>query len=325
MNTPTAPLVSVVIPCRDAAETLPATLASVLAQTYGQIEVLVVDDGSRDDSAAQVRACRDDRVRLIQQPARGACAARNAGLAAARGGLVQFLDADDLLAPGKIAAQVALWRVQGNDSLYACGYTRFTTAPGDRTPQPRQPAPHGDPLHWIADCWLHGTMLPPHAWLVPLALCQQAGPWDESLLQNQDGEYFMRVLSAARQIHHLPERLCHYRFGRPGSISNQESLAARRSRLVSFDLCAAVLLARWPPARANPSVAALYMSLVVMCATDHPGLAEAAYAKALAHDRHPRITGRGQAYRTVAQLLGWRLAARLSRRLKPLTSRYRTG
>ena len=105
------------IPCRDAAQTLPATLASVLSQTHIRLEVLVVDDGSRDDSRSLVHACQDDRVRLIEQSPRGACAARNAGLAAARGALVQFLDADDLLAPGKIAAQLALWRVHGDDSV----------------------------------------------------------------------------------------------------------------------------------------------------------------------------------------------------------------
>lgn len=102
-------LVSVVIPAYDAVSTLRATLSSVLAQTHRALEVLVVDDGSRDATAAVAAAAaeRDPRVRVLRQANAGVAVARNAGLAQARGEWVATVDADDLWHPEKIARQLA--------------------------------------------------------------------------------------------------------------------------------------------------------------------------------------------------------------------------
>jgi glycosyltransferase involved in cell wall biosynthesis len=100
------PLVSVVIPAYNAAATLAATLDSVLAQTYPRIEIVVVDDGSRDGTP-EVLARYAPRVRGLRQANGGLAAARNAGLAAARGEFIALLDADDLCEPERIGAQVA--------------------------------------------------------------------------------------------------------------------------------------------------------------------------------------------------------------------------
>ena len=107
-NLPGSPLVSVIVPAYNAAKTLPATLGSIVAQTYSKIEILVVDDGSTDGSAeiAEAAVCGDRRVRIIRQSNAGTAAARNRGLAAARGELVAPIDADDLWHPAKLARQV---------------------------------------------------------------------------------------------------------------------------------------------------------------------------------------------------------------------------
>lgn len=108
---PTRPLVSVVIPCFDYAAYVRDAVESALAQEGVEVEVIVVDDCSTDDSVAVVRACaeRDARVRLIAQPVnRGAVETFNAGLAEVRGEYVVRLDADDLLTPGSLARAVAL-------------------------------------------------------------------------------------------------------------------------------------------------------------------------------------------------------------------------
>lgn len=103
-----APLVSVIVAAFNAESTIEETCRSALAQTYASLEVLVVDDGSTDATASLVAglAATDPRLRLIQQDNLGVAAARNRGIAAARGDFLAPLDADDLWAPGKIAAQV---------------------------------------------------------------------------------------------------------------------------------------------------------------------------------------------------------------------------
>lgn len=115
--------VSVVVPTRDRASLLAQTLRSVLAQRDVDLEVVVVDDGSRDGTATAVAALRDDRLRYLrhEQP-RGVSAARNSGVDAANGSWVAFLDDDDLWAPEKLAAQLELvdghgWAVSGAVSV----------------------------------------------------------------------------------------------------------------------------------------------------------------------------------------------------------------
>ena len=100
----TAPLVSCVIPVHNGASYLDATLATVFSQTYRPLEVIVVDDGSTDTSA---EVARRYGVKLVQQAQGGQAAARNAGIQAASGDYLAFLDADDLWHPGKLTRQMA--------------------------------------------------------------------------------------------------------------------------------------------------------------------------------------------------------------------------
>ena len=129
------PRVTVVIPARDAAGTLERALASVLAQDWRPLEVIVVDDASRDATAAiatRLAATADDvAVRVVRlDPARGAAGARNAGIAAADGEIIAFQDADDEWLPGKLAHQVARLRADPRILFVACG-ARLVAASGE--------------------------------------------------------------------------------------------------------------------------------------------------------------------------------------------------
>ncbi len=112
------PLVSVLIPAFNAAATLPETLGSVLAQTYRNIEVVIVDDGSADETAniAAAATLHDPRVRLVRQCNSGVAAARNRGIAETAGAFVALLDADDLWSPDKISRQVAALQAGGEET-----------------------------------------------------------------------------------------------------------------------------------------------------------------------------------------------------------------
>ena len=118
-------LVSIVLPVHNGAATIDETLRSVRSQTYGGLEIIVVDDGSYDQTLEIVssHAAVDRRIRLVRQPQGGVAAARNSGIAQARGKLVAFIDADDLWAPEKIAKQIAALRAAGPQ--YAVVYTWY--------------------------------------------------------------------------------------------------------------------------------------------------------------------------------------------------------
>lgn len=100
------PHVSIIVPAYNTLATLPETVSSLLAQTYTDFEIVVVDDGSVDGTAQWVTAQQDPRIRLVRQVNRGLAGARNGGIAAANGDLIGLCDGDDLWEPGKLAAHV---------------------------------------------------------------------------------------------------------------------------------------------------------------------------------------------------------------------------
>lgn len=126
-----SPLVTVVLPVRDGAATLGAALQSLVAQTFPRFEVIVVDDGSRDDTAPVARRWerRDGRIRLVRGPRAGIVPALRRGLAEARGPLVARMDADDVCHPARLEAQVDL--LESRPDLAGCGTgVRYVPASG---------------------------------------------------------------------------------------------------------------------------------------------------------------------------------------------------
>ncbi len=110
--------VSVVVPCHNAEPYLGRTLASICAQSWRDLEIIVVDDGSTDGSVAVAEGLGDPRLRVVRQAASGGPSApRNRGIAEARGRLVFFCDADDVMRPGKVEAQVALLKAHPDVGL----------------------------------------------------------------------------------------------------------------------------------------------------------------------------------------------------------------
>ncbi|MEE3850391.1 glycosyltransferase family A protein [Gordonia sp. LSe1-13] len=130
MSSRRSPLVTVLMPVYNAAGYVADAVRSILAEPVENLELLVVDDGSTDDSAAELAALEDDRIRVVSQPNSGLVAALNAGLDAARGTYLARMDADDLSVPGRIAAQLR-W-LQERPSAVACGtdYETFGAVTG---------------------------------------------------------------------------------------------------------------------------------------------------------------------------------------------------
>jgi len=117
------PLVSVILPTRDRADVLPRAVRSVLDQTMDRLELIVVDDASADDTTAVVQAIDDARLIYLRHgSAEGAAAARNRGLAVARGALVAFQDSDDEWYPDKLAMQVGALEVHADAEVCVCSY-----------------------------------------------------------------------------------------------------------------------------------------------------------------------------------------------------------
>lgn len=125
-NDPQNPLVSVIIPMFNAQAYIRETVDSVLSQTYKNIEVIVVDDGSTDDSRSHVLSYRNDRIKYIFQNNSGGCSSpRNNGIRHSRGEMVTFFDSDDLMLPGKIESQVDFLKRNPDIDVVIADYVNF--------------------------------------------------------------------------------------------------------------------------------------------------------------------------------------------------------
>lgn len=259
-----APLVSILVPCFDAARWLPATLESALAQTWPHTEIIVVDDGSQDDSLAIARSFEPRGVRVFSQRNAGASAARNQALREARGEFFQFLDADDLLSPQKISAQIRLLETRPAGTLASCTWGRFTDDPAAAHFVDEAVFRDFQPVDFLVLAADTGAMMHPSAWLVPRAVAESAGPWDESLSLNDDGEYFCRVTLASRGIAFCSDKdaLSYYRSGMAGSLSQRRGDRARRSQFHSVELIERQLRAIEDSKRTRRAGANLYQRFV---------------------------------------------------------------
>lgn len=155
-----SPLVSVIITTHNRAGVVPETIDSVLAQTYEAIEVIVVDDGSTDDTAAMLRRRYGDRVRYVRQENQGVEMARNRGIRFSTGDYLNFLDDDDLMLPEKIEKQVALLKARPEVGVVHCGY-HFIDKDG-RHMETTGLLPDGDvrkPLVWGCFPWSGGPLI----------------------------------------------------------------------------------------------------------------------------------------------------------------------
>jgi glycosyltransferase involved in cell wall biosynthesis len=310
--------ISVLIPAFNAQDYIAETLRSVLAQDYaGSIEIIVVDDGSADNTCRIVR--QFPSVWLIRTNHYGVTAARNLAIKESSGALIQYLDADDLLSPGKLAAQAA--RLDGRpDHVATCPWARFYGAKvEDAKFIPDATWRDLAPLDWIAAAWSDGLpMMFPALWLIPRAIVEAAGPWDDALgsALGEDGEYFTRILLSAKGVVFAADAACYYRSGN-ASASAKKSPEAWLSALGVLNLIETHIRERENSERMCRGLSLAWQHLAHASYPYRPSLARFALSRAA--DLHPVSINPegGRLFKWLSGRLGWQTA----RRLQVLTGR----
>lgn len=230
-----APLVSVVIPCFNQAEFLDAAIQSVLSQSHTAHEAIVVDDGSTDDPASV--AAQYANIALVRQPNRGRSAARNAGARAARGQFLVFLDADDRLLPGALAAGVA-YLTSRPDCALAAGHRVLIDVQGQRI---AAPLPVCTATHDYLTLLQTNFIMTPAAAMFRQAAFAATGGWNEALHASEDYELYLRI---ARRwpiaCHHTV--IAEYR--RHGTNTSSQAALMLRSTLTVIGMQRAYACAR---------------------------------------------------------------------------------
>jgi hypothetical protein len=224
-----SPLVSVVLPTRNRADYLPEAVHSVLNQSWGDFELIVVDDGSTDATAEITGGIVDARVRYVFQASQGRSAARNYGVRLAQGEFVGFLDSDDRYLSGALAAHLQVLTQQPDLGLTLGGYQYVSEdgRPGDE----RCPWNEGGGLNvagWLTNCYgMPGSIMVRRAWL------ERAQGFDPELHMAEDWDLFLRLAYAGCPMDWVRQSVCQYR--RHGGGSIREVAVHRNGALQMLD------------------------------------------------------------------------------------------
>lgn len=218
--------ISVLIPCYNAANWITETLQSVVKQELDDLEIVLIDDGSTDESAKIVM--RDfPFVRLIRTKNQGASKARSLGTSESSGEFIQYLDADDLLAPGKLKRQLEILQISGADVAYGDWQEVINTSNGrcvqGRVYKRKMQLPE---IELFTDFWC-----PPAVYLFRRSIVEKIGGWSETLPVIQDARFALDCALRQGKFVYCEGVMAYYRVHSAGSLSRRDSVAFVRDCL----------------------------------------------------------------------------------------------
>jgi glycosyltransferase involved in cell wall biosynthesis len=238
------PLVSIIIPTYNRGSLINETLNSVLAQTYINWECIIVDDGSTDNSRSVIEnyCKKDSRIKFYQRPiskVKGASSCRNYGFYKSKGNLIQYLDSDDILDKDKLELQSKLYRSDNEFNLFTSKWGWFETA--DRLKENFKShyviyKNYKRSTDLLFDFGYYNTFFPPHVYLTPRNLINRVGGWNESLTNNDDAEFFTRIILNADKIHFAENAKVFYRTSNKDKLSEINTREKALSAIRSWEL-----------------------------------------------------------------------------------------
>ncbi len=221
------PLVSILIPAYNSELWIAETVKTVLNQTWPNKEIIVVvDEGSTDQTLAVARNFASKTVSVVTRPHQSVAAARNEAFALCQGDYIQWLDADDLLSPDKIALQMqAAGQIAGKRTLLSSEWAHFFYRTSKAKFRPTPLWCDLSPEEWLLRKLGQNDHMQPATWLVRREIIVAAGRFDEQLVVDEDGEYFCRLVLASDGIRFVPGAKVFYRVS--GSSSTTQKAFSR--------------------------------------------------------------------------------------------------
>lgn len=290
-----APLVSVIVPVYRAERFLPGCAESILGQSWRNLELILVEDGSPDGCAAlcDALAARDGRVRVLHQPNGGVSRARNAGLAAAKGEYLCFVDADDQLAPCTIAAALAA-QAQHPEALIYWAFTKeaaaFAAVCAGGQPEPEPPVPNAG----VAAMHMAGELCTPCTRLYRRAVLAEAGlQFAPDVALGEDMDFSLSYLLALHRrwpdfaLVRFAAPLYYYEQGNDSSLTHSRGAGYCAREIELFERLRAVCAA--PFGAPEPELARIDLHYLRTMADGIAGLAEADEAAARAMLARPEL------------------------------------
>lgn len=310
------PLVSIIIPVHNSSAFLEKALEALLQQTYTNIEIIVVDDESKDSSYTIAKQFEPRSIKVLRQQNAGAAVARNKGLSIAVGNYIQFMDADDYLSADKIEKQVRALQ-QNPGCVAVCNYTSFVNDCDlekiHSEDQSRFIYSSNQPAEFLIDLLGakgESNFIQTNCWLVPRAIIEKSGGWRSYRCPDDDGEFFSRVLLASEGVVYVPGVLNYYRRDkRDNKLSSNSNSKHVQNTLLTIDLKYDYLKNRVDTAKLQKAFAKQYLDFAIYNYPQHKKLSRIAIKRYKAMDKTaelPLLGGR--LIESIKNILGWRAA-----------------
>ncbi|MBD3296370.1 MAG: glycosyltransferase, partial [Candidatus Omnitrophica bacterium] len=231
------PKISVIIPVFDEDKYVKEAIDSVLSQSYDAFELIIVDDGSTDNTRKVLDKYTDPRIKIFYRDNGGQCAARNYGIRESSGEYIKFLDADDIINPEHLMSQYEAIK-DSPGCVASCKWAYFVDSLKDvKFDVETTHKDYEDPVDWIYDSITYdkGTM-GGWMWLIPRKILEKTGYWNEQLSLDDDFEFSIRVLLASSGVRFAPGAKLYYRKGNITSMSGTFSREALESAYLTTSL-----------------------------------------------------------------------------------------
>lgn len=305
-----SPLVSIIISAYNAEKYVSQTIDSVLAQTYNNIEIIVVNDGSKDNTLSVLNNYAD-KIIIVNQENKGQDAALNNGFKHSKGDYIKFMDSDDLINPEMIDIQVKTLTAS-NDEYVAYGeWSRFYN--DDISTSDFTALEYWKDMAPIDFLTVHpeGVMLQCGIFLLPRKIIDKAGLWDERLILFNDTEYFTRILLHTKGVKFSKGARLFYRSGLTSSISAQRSRKFFESTFLATQLLEKNLLDYEDSERARILIANTYFNQYFEMYPRFKDLQKAHVMRIKSLGVATRAPYGGSMFNKLTQLFGWKLAKRI--------------
>ena len=307
------PLVSICIPSFNSEKYIVETLTSLFNQTYQHIEIIVVDDGSTDNTVNKLASIKDSRFTFTVQQNKGASSARNKAYSLSTGEYIKFMDADDLINPDFINAQLnkilhhpgciasAKWgRFYHND------ISTFKLSPEKIWKDLRG-------IDWLIESLVDsgGNMMQSGIFLIPRYIIETAGPWNEQLSLIDDFDYMTRVILTAENILFCKDSVLMYRSGGSGNLSGQKSSDHLQSAFNALNLGIANILQSRNDTTSRLASANTYQRWAYQFYPQRKDLCKQAEKKIQELGGSDIEIEGGKALVLLSKILGWKLAIQI--------------
>ncbi|WP_295720256.1 glycosyltransferase family 2 protein [Mucilaginibacter sp.] len=300
------PLISICIPAYNCEKYIGDTISCFLSQTYKNIEIIVVNDGSNDGTKAVVNNIKDERVVLINVGNGGAAKARNIAYNKARGEYIVFFDADDYVQPDFIWHQLNRIRDK-KDVIVLSAWGRFYHDDISTFQLNKLPDTDMTFEEWIKLYWYNCTpMTNPGRAIIPKSILEQAGLWNENLSLNDDLEFFTRIFLSAEKIVFNNAAILYYRSGIEG-LSSKKGSAAYTSLYKSILLSTEMVVKRYNSSLIKQSCANFLQCFIYDVYPDEKELIGYAEKKIIEYGGANFPFPSGAYTKFLASILGWKI------------------